>query len=228
MQKKGEGFYSEMTRLNWHLWKSKWSPQSMSVKWYPDLAEDITKMAGWAEHLIEINNIDLNLENIGSVDMQFFNHKNQAAADEYYKRSCLHHDGCEKLIIVYVTLINHTEGSQIATISPLRTKKGDVVQDPDQHYTLRGPVEGSGVLIDDFQMYHGSPNIKAIDEDEWIQRVMFRIKGNSGASRSRRDYDPRQYHAQGAGMDVSIMDLLCAVCNQQRCTCTGSRVGRDS
>merc|ERR1711964_723687 len=158
-------------------------------------------METWARSIISENGITNKEGQVPKIedlrcDLQFFDFKNQAAYDRYVSKGKLHHDLCEKLIIVYVTLKNHSEGSIIASVSNRRTD-GDLLQNPYEYYTLKNlkdektdELQRYGVAIDDFHAFHGSPNINAEVPTEPIRRVMFRIKVKAPL----KHCDSRQYH----------------------------------
>jgi len=235
--------------------------QSRYCSW---MDKDGDKLLNWAHKLINLNKIKYDLSKNVRCELLSSRWMNQEHLDQDYRTVSLHQDGCEKLILVYLELVNHEVGTRIAKFQYDSNNKKLMKQNPKDHWTItglnlqkvleyRGEIEydekddpifhardwsehtdiailkqllarvgfdtplnigetyykvvkqkeeniggftvvpNIGVVINDPNMFHGFPRIKATHSKRPIKRVAVRITiGDYGADKSERE--GRRYH----------------------------------
>jgi len=123
----------------------------------------------------------------------------------------------EKLILVYVTLENHSQGTSVCRVSR-----------DDYSYTLSA-VEGDGVAIDNARLFHSNPILKPEDAEKPVVRALFRILVYTKPEPSDLRYNdmvPKGYIPGKQNItrgtvempDIPVGDLSC-VCGSKLCGC---------
>lgn len=130
----------------------------------------------WAMQLLKENNIHADYDSVRTTLLV----KNWEPEDDLPNGRRFHRDGygpsgsdcsLEKLILVYVTLANHTQGT---AVSASRVDNNRLLPGSELFWTLSG-VEGQAVAIDNRHVFHAVPRVEAIDTAEPVMRVIFRI-----------------------------------------------------
>lgn len=123
-----------------------------------------------------------------------------------------HHDGHQKLILVYIEMLNHTQGTLVANNSEAVE---DSVANPEEFWSIQA-VEGNGVVLDDAEMWHAVPRIMPTDESKPVSRALLRILG----PRSKQTFQSEAfYKGVGDGMPLAIAKLTCSRCSRKKCLC---------
>merc|ERR1712098_194563 len=103
------------------------------------------------------------------------------------------------LLLIYVTLQNHEEGSMIASVKDSPTKPFD----EKEHYVLTG-VQGKGILIRNQQIFHAKPHKIRKNKGGKIRRVLFRM---TWGKRENRFGKAIYYQPEGKSTPLSIEKL---------------------